>query len=588
MNRVFKLQEHTADLCVVGGGLAGMCAAISAARRGLKTVIMHDRPVFGGNASSEIRMWICGAQGVDKRETGIVEEIELKNMHRNPYRTYPIWDTLLYEMIKQEKNITAIMNCSCNDIEMNGNKIEKIMGWQTTTQKWHSVSAEFFADCSGDSILAPLSGAMFRMGREKRAEFGESIAPVAADDKTMGLSCLIQTRQTNEKRPYTAPKWAYKYTKEELEPYRLPHIDEGTENFWFMELGGEQNTIEDTEEIRDELLMVATGIWDYIKNSGDCSADEWEMDFLGFLPGKRESRRYVGDYIMTQHDVEAEGRFEDIIAYGGWSMDDHNPKGIKTDEPPTIYNPAPSPYGIPYRCIYSKNIDNLFFAGRNISVTHSAMSSTRVMATCAILGQAVGTAAQIAHKYGLNPRGVYKERIHELQQELLKDDCYLPFVHRDINPIMKKCKIFADCNENPYVLINGEERNMEENGIVVAKGGSITLEFDRAYTIGNLRIVLDSDINRLSTGSSGYMPNRSTISGIPLNPQRVHLPDCFARNMTIQYRRQDDEWCNAAQITDNELRLLKIPVDRETDGIKIIFDSAWGSDKINVFSVDIV
>ena len=168
---------HRADLCVVGGGLAGMCAAIAAARHGVRVALMHDRPVLGGNASSEIRMWICGARGENNRETGIIEEIALENLYRNPLRNYSMWDTVLYDKVRHEDNVALILNCSCTDLQMDGNRIRSVKGWQLTTQTWHTVEADLFADCSGDSILAPLSGAQFRMGREARREFGEDIEP---------------------------------------------------------------------------------------------------------------------------------------------------------------------------------------------------------------------------------------------------------------------------------------------------------------------------------------------------------------------------------------------------------------------------
>ena len=388
-----KHKNHKVDLCVVGGGLAGMLAAISSARRGAKVLLMQDRPVLGGNASSEIRMWVGGAHGKNNHETGILEEVMLENLYRNPDRIYSLWDSVLYEKGKFEDNITLLLNCPCNSAEMDGNTIRKIKGWSLTTETWHTVEATLFADCSGDSILAPLSGAEFRMGRESSHEFNEDIEPEESDKKTMGMSCLIQGRETDSPKQFIPPSWAYKYTTEEDLPYR-GHDVKGS-NFWWIELGGEQDSIHDTEDIRDELLKVAFGVWDHIKN-GDHGADNWVLDWVGFLPGKRESRRYVGDHILTQNDVRAEGRFDDIVAFGGWSMDDHHPGGMHWKGQPTIFHPAPSPYGIPYRCLYSKNISNLLFAGRNISATHASMSSTRVMATCAVIGQALGTASAVA------------------------------------------------------------------------------------------------------------------------------------------------------------------------------------------------
>ncbi len=587
MSTVFETIKHDVDFCVVGGGLSGMCAAIAAARNGLKVAIMQDRPLFGGNASSEIRMWVCGANGKDNRETGIMEEIALENLYRNPYRTWPVWDAILFEKVKEEKNIEIILNCSCNDIEMDGNRIVSIKGWQTTTQKWHTVTAKYFSDCSGDSVLAPLTGAEYRMGREARSEFDESIAPEVADKKTMGMTCLIQGRQMKEKRTFIAPSWARKFTREELEPKRLPGIERANENFWYMEIGGEANSIDDTETLRDELLRIAMGIWDYIKNSGECDADNWELDFLGFLPGKRESRRYVGDHIMTQHDVSSEGKFRDVIAYGGWAMDDHHPGGINTKEPPTIFHPAPAPFGIPYRCVYSKNIENLFFAGRNISVTHTAMSSTRVMATCAILGQAVGTAAYIADKYGISPRGVYEERLHELQQTLIRDDCYLPFIETEISEFMKNAEITADGVDAPERLINGVERNFEENGIAIEAGKSIVVDFGKIAKCDMVRIVLDSDLNRETTCDGDHMNEKATVANIPLNLPKVHLPGFMAKEITVEFMDDAGNWNDLAKISENRKRLIKIEKEFSAKAVKITFNEAWDGKTVNVFSVDV-
>ncbi|HBE02952.1 MAG TPA: FAD-dependent oxidoreductase, partial [Spirochaetia bacterium] len=286
---------HNSDFCVIGGGLAGMCAAIAAARHGLKTVLVHDRPVLGGNASSEIRMWICGAHGENNLETGIIEEIQLENLYRNNYPNYSVWDSILYEKIRFEPNITLLLNCSCNDAVMKKNRIFSIKSWQGTAETWHTVKAEFFADCSGDSILAPLSGALCRIGREAASEFAEDIEPAVADHKTMGLSCLIQARETDRPRKFIPPVWANKYPDKDSFPQRR-HDLAGSQNFWWLELGGDGDSIHATENLRDELLKTAFGVWDHIKNHGDHGAENWVLEWVGFLPGKRESRRYIGDY----------------------------------------------------------------------------------------------------------------------------------------------------------------------------------------------------------------------------------------------------------------------------------------------------
>jgi hypothetical protein len=342
---------------------------------------------------------------------------------------------------------------------MNGSRIENITGWQLTNETWHEVDAKYFADCSGDSILAPLSGAEFRYGREAAGEFDESIAPEKADTKTMGMSCLLQCRETNSPQKFIPPEWAYKYRSANDLPNR-PLIIVPTQNFWWLEVGGEQDTIHDCEDIRDELLKIGFGVWDYMKNHSGENVANWVLDWIGFLPGKRESRRYTGDYTITQNDIMSEKKFRDIIAYGGWNMDDHHPAGIKYPGPPNIMHPAPSPYGIPYRALYSKNIDNLLFAGRNISVTHAAMSSTRVMATCSLLGQAVGTAVAVASRDSLSPREVYYNKLDELQTQLEADDCWLPGRKRQVSSFCQEAEMVSS-GRSPELVYNGYDRPID-------------------------------------------------------------------------------------------------------------------------------
>ena len=291
----FETIEHNVDLCVVGGGLSGLCAAVAAARHGIKVVLMQERPMLGGNASSEIRMWICGAGGGFKnmRETGIIEELLMENQYRNPDKNYSIWDTILYEIVAYQEGITLLLNCSCNECETDNGIITAVKGWQMTTQKYHRVKAKIFADCSGDSVLAPLSSAKFFWGREAKSEYNEAGGQEVADKCTMGLSCLLQARYDPKPSEFIPPKWAYHYTKEDL-PYRLPDLTSVGENFWFLEIGGDKNSIDDTEELRDDLLRIGYGIWDYCKNAPENKEKNanWKLDWIGFLPGKRESRRY--------------------------------------------------------------------------------------------------------------------------------------------------------------------------------------------------------------------------------------------------------------------------------------------------------
>jgi FAD dependent oxidoreductase len=580
----FPTKLHQVDFCIVGGGMAGICAAIAAARHGTKVALMHDRPVLGGNASSEIRMWICGAHGANNHETGILEEIMLENIYRNPTKNYSIWDSILYEKVQFEPNITLLLNCSCNDAAMEGDSIRSITGWQLTTQTWHTVEAALFADCSGDSILAPLTGADFRIGREAREEFGESIEPERADQKTMGMSCLIQARETNRPRTFIPPAWANTYETDEALPHRN-HDLSSNGNFWWLELGGEQDSIHDTETIRDELLKVAFGVWDHMKNRGDHGAENWALEWVGFLPGKRESRRYLGDVIMTQNDVRDEGRFDDLVAYGGWSMDDHHPAGLAHPGVPTIFHPAPSPYGIPYRCLYSRNVGNLFFAGRNISVTHAALSSTRVMGTCAILGQAIGTAAALATSKGVTPRAIAENHIDCLKATLMADDAYLPWNTRPVPELTMRAKLTAR-DGDPTPLRNGIDRPIGDidNGWV-GSGEDCWLEyaFESPMQVGHVRLVFDSDLDRWGLGGC----QRNITCSYPLDSNDVQVPPSLVRAFRIDARSANGEWQTVAQVDNNHDRFVSLDIEVKTAALRFIPEKTWGNEQIHLFAWDI-
>ena len=343
MRNLLHHETHEFDVCVVGGGMAGLCAAIASARNGAKTALVHDRPVLGGNASSEVRMWICGAHGAHNKETGLLEEIQLENQYRNPTGNYSAWDGVLWEKARFQPGLTLFLNCAVTGAESDGDRIGSVRAWELTSQTWRTINARYFLDCSGDSILAAVAGAEFRQGREAREEFDEDIQPPEADRKTMGNTLLVQIRRTEEAQPFIAPRWAYKFDREGDLKHRVDGVS--AHNFWWLELGGLRDTIHDAESIRDDLMKIAYGAWDYIKNRSPkrALAENWALEWVGSLPGKRENRRLVGDHILTQNDVRAGGDFEDIIAYGGWSMDDHHPGGL-------LY-PASRPFSIPRRAL---------------------------------------------------------------------------------------------------------------------------------------------------------------------------------------------------------------------------------------------
>ncbi len=557
--------SYETDLCIIGGGLAGLCCAVAAARHGIKAVLIHDRAVLGGNSSSEIRMWIGGCHGKDNRESGIIEEIMLENFYINPSLKYSLWDSVLYNKAIEEENLTLLLNSSCLDCTVNGNKIVSVTAWQSNAETFHTVKARYFADCSGDSILSTLSGAEFMLGREAKSEFNETIPPDKADKKTMGMSCLFQIRETLHPTKFTPPDWAYKYPSDEFLPFK---DHDKNNNFWWIEVGGEWDAVHDTDRCRKELLKICYGVWDHMKNYGDHGVDNWELEWIGFLPGKRESRRYVGKYVVTQNDVEKEGKFEDIVAYAGWSMDDHFPEGFYYKKGyPTIFHPAPTPWGLPLRCMLSKNIGNLCFAGRNISVTHAALSSSRVMATCAVLGQALGTAIAQAVKDNVSPENV---DIKKLQQTLMDDDCYIPWHKREPSLLTKKaqcsCEIIRNCiDRGEENLWKGKEKDF------------IEYTFPSDTKISGIRLIFDSDLNR----NYHNMP-----CNYPLVQEKFKLPKTLIKEYKLLGISEDGK-TEELRVTDNRQRFVKHTVNWKVKKLRFIPLSTHGSEEFRLFSFEI-
>lgn len=582
---MLRTKEISCELCVVGGGLAGMFAAVAASRHGRQVVLIHDRPMFGGNASSEVRMWPMGAHGKNRRETGLFEEMILTNMYRNPTRSYAIWDSVLFEIVKQQPGLTALLNCSVWEAKMDSEShIRSVSAWQLTTYQQFEIRADIFIDCSGDSILAEFTGAKYRVGREARSEFGEAAAPVNADRKTMGNTCMLQARETGVPIPFTPPQWA-RVIPDETQLSTRPHLPNQfrDNNFWWLELGGEQDTIADAEEIRDELLSLAFGVWDHIKNHGDHDADNWELDWAGFLPGKRESRRYEGDHILTQPEVTAGGKFEDIVAYGGWRIDDHPPAGFDHRGEPTTYYDCPSPFGIPYRCLYSANIENLMFAGRNISVTHAAMAASRVMATCAMLGQAAGTAAALAVEKGITPRQV-GDHMALLQQQLMDDDCWLPGLKRNISKACRDAALVCNAPDGEN-LRNGADRPTDEagdNGCFVPLGTDVTYVLANPAHVAQLRIVFDSDLDRDTlTGGIPEIRDCPTVCNRPKDMTGYTFPATMTRSFAVLADGEE-----IFRTDCNYQRLVRIPVERTVRMLTLRPLETWGSEKAHIFSMD--
>lgn len=432
-----------ADLVIVGGGLTGTCAAITAARMGMKVIVVQDRPVLGGNASSEVRLWVLGAtshMGNNNRwarEGGVINEIMLDNIHRNPDGNPLIFDTVLLEKVVEEKNITLLLNTAVFDLDKSAeDTISAVHAFCSQNSTQYKISAPLFCDASGDGIVAFLAGAAFRMGAESQEEFGEKFAPDKAYGELLGHSMYFYSKDVGRPVKFTPPSFALQDITQ-IPRYKTFNPKDFGCRLWWLEYGGRLDTVHDTETIKWELWKVVYGAWNYIKNSGLFpEAETMTLEWVGTIPGKRESRRFEGDYMLKQQDIVEQKQFEDTVAFGGWSIDLHPADGIYSDQAGCNQWHGKGVFSIPYRSYYSQNINNLFIAGRIISTTHVAFASTRVMATSAHGGQAVAIAASLAKKYGISPREVGTLHLEELQRELIKSGQYIPHLkltdHEDL------------------------------------------------------------------------------------------------------------------------------------------------------------
>ncbi|RDB07270.1 FAD-dependent oxidoreductase [Runella aurantiaca] len=452
--RLPKSVTLTADLAVVGGGLAGLCGAITAARGGIKVVLVTDRPVLGGNSSSEVRLWVLGAtshMGNNNRwarEGGVIDELLVENMYRNPDSNPLIFDTILLEKVVSEPNITLLLNTSVYDLDKSSpDTISKVYAFCSQNSTQYELVAPLFCDASGDGILGFLSGAAFRMGAESKEEFGEKFAPSKEYGELLGHSLYFYSKDVGKPINFVPPSFAHDVTQK-VPKFRSFNTQEFGCKLWWIEYGGRLDTVHETETIKWELWKVVYGVWNYIKNSGNFpEAANLTLEWVGHIPGKRESRRFEGDYMLIQQDIVEQRAHYDDVAFGGWSIDLHPSDGVFSEIGQSSCNQWHSKglYGIPYRCFYSKNINNLFIAGRIISASHVAFGSSRVMATSAHGGQVVGMAAKVCIEKGLLPRQLSeKQHITYLQQELLKTGQHIPALRlQDAQDLVQKATVSA-------------------------------------------------------------------------------------------------------------------------------------------------
>ena len=431
-----KRIEYRHDFVVVGGGIAGIAAAIAAARAGLRVALVQDRPVLGGNASKEVRVRMSGAYHcnfVYSHETGLLEEMLLENLRLNPTCSPEGWDLVLTRFVRQEGNLECFLNTAITEVGMaaEGDRIISVEGYTSGCETHRILHAPLYADCTGDGVVAALAGAPFRIGVEARAEFDESLGPEVAESRCMGSSIAFHTRDAGRPVPFAKPPWVQlELGDEDFGPHRpvCPEFLQQKGGFWWLEWGGGLDVIHESETIRDRLLEIVYAVWDYLKNRSPIRHEigSYELDWVGAIVGRRESRRVEGDHILSQGDIEVGRHFDDAVAFGGWGFDDHPRDGFFDRKYPSFHIYHGGPYNIPFRCLYSRMVRNLLLAGRNISTTHQALSSTRPMLTCGQLGEAIGVAASYCRKYDKTPRELVRDgHIGEVQVSLQEADHHI-------------------------------------------------------------------------------------------------------------------------------------------------------------------
>jgi hypothetical protein len=440
------------DVVVGGGGIAGVCAALAAAREGAQVVLIQDRPVLGGNASSEVRLWMLGAtshMGNNNRwsrEGAIVGEILVENLFRNREGNPLILDTILLEMVEGNSNITLLLNTCIFDIEKrNASEIESVKAFCSQNSTRYTVHGSAFIDCSGDGIISFIAGAAFRMGAESKDEFGEKMAPTEAFGNLLGHSLYFYSKDTGKDVNFIKPAFC-DVDIDSIYRYRSFSLTDQGCNFWWVEYGGRRDTVHDSEMIKWELWKVVYGIWDYIKNSGKFPDSRTHtLEWVGTIPGKRESRRFEGLKMLKQQDIVERRRHPDAVSFGGWSLDLHPADGVYSKDDPCWQLHSKGVYQVPLGATISRNVRNLAYGGRIISTSHVAFGSTRVMATCGNIAQATGVAVAYSIENGLPLQELLnEEHIRQIQRRLFRIGHHIPGIPmKDPEDLVREASITA-------------------------------------------------------------------------------------------------------------------------------------------------
>ena len=580
------------DVVVVGGGLAGCTAAVAAARNGARVALIQNRPVLGGNASTEILVPPVGAwpsiyrakYPLDPRETGIVEEYRTAGNQR--VDEGKLYSSRLLRLVRLEPNLDLHLDTHATGVEMApgpGRRIAAVLAVDTHSGRRSRFRGKTFIDCTGDSVVGAAAGAEFRHGKEPKSMYDEPWADDEPSPHTMGNGLKYFAKPFDSPQPYEAPDWAFDFpTCESFGPERHPVLTTSSEigHQWKIELGGLRDTYADAEAIRDDLLRLIYGLWDHTKNH--CPRDReraanYRLVWVGYIAGKRENRRLMGDYVLTQNDIGRQTLFADRIAFGAWSVDDHYSGGFFHDGATAQHRDRSAdehrgvPYSIPFRCLYSKNVDNLLMAGRNISASHLAMSNARVMLTCAILGHAAGTASAMCVDKRVSPRTLSRDHLAELQQQLLKEGAAI-------------FELKADDPRDlaPKAAVGASSYRTHTSGEVM-RPENVVNGFARAV----------GERSGETTNAWAADPDAAPPHGIELNwPEPIAMnvvhvtfqtADLAPRWFTVEAKR-DGAWTTIAEVSDNRHRRHVLGLDRvTTSAIRVVLDVPAAVCEIRVY-----
>lgn len=447
--------EYKFDFVVLGAGPAGLAAAVLAARYGLKTALVNDRGCLGGNMSKEMQTTPIGAHYVDKnfiyrRETGLAEELILNNLYINPQNGVELWNLTMQTAVYREKNLELFLHLAIDTVKMteDGKKIAEVSGYSAESEQRIHFRASFFADCTGNGTVAFLAGVPYMQGHENSSDFGEEYAGEGGKWEN-GCTTRLRAKDIGREVVFHSPDWVkYRFEKEDLEHrgLELTFMNSLT-GFWWMEWGGALDTVTDMRQIRTELTHIAYAVWDYIKNRSSLREElrTYDLDWVSTMPGRRENRRFIGDYIYTQTDIDEQRKFYDSIAYGGFGYDDHARDGIFHKDFANTHTYHLGPFEVPLRCLYAKNVENLFLAGRNISVSHLGLCGIRNMWTCLQFGEAVAAAATVCCREELTVRQAadpeHIDKVHALLHRV--DHTIFSNPYRNPNDLAQSARISA-------------------------------------------------------------------------------------------------------------------------------------------------